>query len=335
MNQRQKSKIQEYLNYFKDNQSEALPHSMELDSGVSGKHILLVSSLGGDETPGAIAMIKLHKLLKNNPGTLLSGKITFLLGNPQGFRQNEAFLHKPLNSLFTNIPNNSYEGKRATSIQEYLLTVKPDLVLDFHSQAIGEMRMVTYRKEQMAHIGIIENISDISYYAAFKAGSIDGKLVSFCADHNIIAFALECGNIKSKKSIGISFDHMVRTLEYFEMVTNKRIPKLMSHRTVEQVQLFDIREAIVPNYNFHFVSNNVKTGLMIKKGEVYATYEGGHLVAHEDCFLFLPNKFARNGDQNAGFLCKIYKFKRDTDNLDTEQSTTPNEQDDANVEVEE
>ena len=313
MNQRQQLKLRDYLQYFRENQVEHLPHTLEIDTQVPGKHIVLVGTLGGDELPATIGMIKLHKLLKNNPGTLLSGKVTMILGNPQAFKQGESYLHEPLNKVFDSENGKSYEAKRAASIREYLLEAQPDLVLDFHTAPVGEMRMVVYPKEQMAQIGIIENISDISYYAAFKSEFLPGRLVSLCTTAGITAFSIECGNSKSKKSIGITFDHMVRTLEYFEMVKKKRIPQMMQHRIVETMQLFDIREVIVPLDGFRFSAFNVKTGMAIRKGDVYATTDEGPLVAHEDCFLFLPKKNATGRDKSAGYLCKIYKFKRDVE----------------------
>ena len=313
MNQRQKLKLRDYLQYFQENSVEFLPHTLEIDSGTPGKHIVLVGTLGGDELPAAVGMIKLHKLLKNNPGTLLSGKVTMVLGNPQAFKQGEPYLHEPLNKAFAQTDGKSYEAKRAASIRDYLLSASPDLVLDFHTAPIGEMRMVVYPKEQMAQIGIIEHVSDISYYAAFKSEFLPGRLVSLCTERGITAFSIECGNSKSKKSIGITFDHMVRALEHFEMVKKKRIPQMMQHRIVETMQLFDIREVIEPTEGFRFSAFNVKTGMAIRKGDVYATTDEGPMVAHEDCFLFLPKKNATGRDKSAGYLCKIYKFKRDVE----------------------
>jgi succinylglutamate desuccinylase len=321
MNQRQQLKLKDYLRYFLDNTSPNLPGSIEIDSGISGKHIVLVGALGGGELPAAVSMIKLHKLLKNNPGTLLNGKVTMILGNPQAFKQGDEYLHDPLNRAFKTETSNSYEGKRAATIKTYLAETKPDLVLDFHTSEIGEMRMITYPKEIMAQIKIMENISDISYYAAFKAEFLPGRLVSYCAEQSIPSFSIEAGNSKSKKSIGIIFDHMVRTLELFSMVKPKLIPQMMQHRIVETMQLFDIREVIKPVFGFRFTSQTVKTGLPVKKGEVYATYDGGHLVAHEDCYLFLPNKNAHYKDFDAGYLCKIYKFKNDSLKVEKDEVT--------------
>lgn len=328
MNQRQKFKIQDYLRYFKENASDLLPGSLHVDSGIPGKHITLIGTLGGDETPATVSMIKLHKLLKNNPDLLKSGKITFIMGNEQAFRQNVPYLHEKLNLAFKEVTSGSYEGKRAATIIEFLTTQKPDLVLDFHTSAIGEMRMIKYRKEQMAHIGIMENISDISYYAAFENGAIPGRLVDYATNLGLTAFSIECGNIKSKKSIGITFDHMLRTLEYFEMIEKKVVPKMMQDRVVETVQMFDVREVIKPGYNFRFNAHNVKTGMPIKKGEIYATFDGGYHVAHEDCYLFLPNKNARARDFDAGYLCKIYKFKRDVEKPENKEKESTEEVDD-------
>lgn len=311
MNQRQKSKIQEYLAYFKENSWDHLPYSMQVDSGKPGKHIVFVTSLRGDEIAGVIALIKLHKFLKKNSSILNSGKITIILGNAQALRQDTAFLHEDLNTLFTDKDSQSYEGKRASTLKQFFVDNSIDIILDLHTARVGEMRMIQYRAEQMPHISIMEAISDISYYASYQKGLIPGSLVSYLTDQGLVAFGVECGNSKSKKSIGIAFDHLVRTLEYFEMVEPKLIPKMMDNRKVTQIQLFDVREAIKPGYNFRFTNHLAKTGSPIKKGEIYATFDRGHLVAHEDYFLFLPNKQARAGDQNAGFLCKVYKFKKD------------------------
>lgn len=324
MNQRQHLKLRQYLNYFQTNQTDFLPHTLEITGKKEGKHLVLVGGLGGDELPSVISLIKLHKVLANHPDLLQSGKVTFVLGNPQAFKQGEAYLHEPLNTQFANFTGKSYEAKRAQSLRSYLEQTRPDLVLEFHTAPVGEMRMVVYPKEQMAKIGIIENISDISYYAAFNAELLPGRLVNFCTEAQIPSFSLECGNNKSKKSIGITFDHMVRTLEYFGMVAKGKIPQMMKHRVVETMQLFDIREAIIPRPGFRFAAFNVKTGMSIRKGETYAVTDEGPLVAHEDCFLFLPKKNATGRDKHAGYLCKIYKFKREIKS-DLKRSPHPEE----------
>ncbi len=312
MNPRQQNKIQEYLTYYHQNSWDKLPNSMCIDSGKPGKSIVFVGSLGGDELGGTIAMIKLHKFLSKNEQVLTSGKLIFILGNPQAFKQGVAKLHDHLNESFIAETTNSYEGKRAATLKEFFASEKPDLVLDLHTSSVGEMRMVQYRKEQMSRMGIMEAISDISYYVAYTEGLIPGSLINYLTDIDIVSFALECGNSKSKKSIGIAFDHLVRTLEHFEMVNQDiTIPKMMDDRTVPFIQLFDIREVIEPKRNFRFTDEEIKTGSVIKKGDIYATFEGGYLVAHDDYYMFLPNKQVRRGDSNAGYLCKIYKFNKE------------------------
>ena len=310
---REQAKGLRYSDYFKNHQkTDVIDGLMTTNSKNSGAKVLFVGGIHGDETAPLAAMIKLYKTFLAKPELLKKGEISYLLANPKAAEATKKFIDGNLNRLFGVDNNNTnYEEKRAKEINEYILKNQDfSVVLDLHTVTTGEFRLVIFNKKQSESVNFLEKTSDISYFASYENVFIPNTFMSIFNNLEIPAYGIECGNNKSIKSISVAFDQMVKTLEYFDMIEKDSIPLMAQFTKSEYMQIFDIRKSIQPHPDFSYVDPNIKTGSLIKKGQIYATYKNGYHISHEDMTVLLPKENPKKSDPNAGFLTKVYRLKR-------------------------
>jgi succinylglutamate desuccinylase len=303
----------DYYNYFQSNQEKnGLEFVLNLRSKNHGKNVLFIAGIHGNESAPVAAMLRLHKTLSLDTSILKTGEISFLLGNPMAFLENRRCLKHNINrSIDGGVNPNDPELQRQLEIKKYFKENNFDLIIDFHTILNGEFRLVVFEKNQSLGLPFLVQTCNIGYFANFQNQFKTGSLLSeFIGKKNTSAFGMECGNNKSIKSISIAFDQMVGSLEYLGLIEKNTIPKMKQLDNSESIQIFDIRENISIKPGFNYIDENVKTGTFLKKGQIYATYDGGYNIAHEDMNLLLPvNKPSLNSNY-AGYLAKMYRFKR-------------------------
>ena len=277
--------IQSQLDYFAKHQNTNFPFSFQINSGKSGKHLVFVGALHGNEPAGIEAMIKFHRHFVSNNLQLKAGKITFVLGSPESFVLGERFIDQNLNRAFINLGNNlvkdnqketklggglNYETKRATEFYRFFQHQKPDCLLDFHSVSNGDFKMVIFQNEKSQNFA--QKISPLEIHFLPHVEHLPGSLMELATDFGSIAIALECGNHKAKTAPDTALFHLQKTLEYFEMLD-------LSDFLPVEMESFDSRifyqtlSIIKPKPNFKFTNPQATTGTFVKKGEIFATFD--------------------------------------------------------------
>ncbi len=310
---REQVKGLKYSDYFKKHHKpDILDGLMVTDSGNQGDNVLFVGGVHGDETAPVAAMIKLYKTFLAKPELLKKGQISYLLANPKATSLTKKRVDSNLNRAFNkNSTNSGYESTRATEITNFVENNQNfSIVLDLHTVISGEFRLVIFNKKQTSAVNFLDATSDVSYFASYENEFIPNTFLSLFNSFDIPSYGIECGNNKSIKSISVAFDQMVKTLEFYNMIEKGSIPLMGLFTKSEYMQIFDIRKEIKPYPDFNFVDPNVKTGSIVKKGQIYATYRNGYHISHEDMHILLPVEKPRPTDQNAGFLAKVYRIKR-------------------------
>jgi succinylglutamate desuccinylase len=283
-------------NYFKEQQNGPIPFSLDVQHDQTGKHVVFIVGAHGNEPGAIIAAQKLHTDLITRPELMLNGKVSFILGNPEAVRRNQKFISR--------IKNGS-ESKRVEEISQYFETNPTiDLVLDVYSSVKNKPRIVFYSINDIEHLKLASKISRFSLFVNINEEMFPGTLILSASKHGILSYGVSMGNEMLDRSISIAYDMMVAALERNDIIEKKVLEREKLLRKPDIIDIYYPRETIKPQEGFEFANNTIKTSDQIKKGEIYATYQGGFYMAHEDSYVLLLTKKVKR--DNLGFLCKKY-----------------------------
>jgi succinylglutamate desuccinylase len=292
-------------NYFKEQQNGPIPFSLDVQHDQTGKHVVFIVGAHGNEPGAIIAAQKLHTDLITRPELMLNGKVSFILGNPEAVRRNQKFIYSDLNQSFTPRIKNGSESKRVEEISQYFETNPTiDLVLDVYSSVKNKPRIVFYSINDIEHLKLASKISRFSLFVNINEEMFPGTLILSASKHGILSYGVSMGNEMLDRSISIAYDMMVAALERNDIIEKKVLEREKLLRKPDIIDIYYPRETIKPQEGFEFANNTIKTSDQIKKGEIYATYQGGFYMAHEDSYVLLLTKKVKR--DNLGFLCKKY-----------------------------
>ncbi|MBC7471977.1 MAG: succinylglutamate desuccinylase/aspartoacylase family protein [candidate division SR1 bacterium] len=291
--------------YFKDNQNDVIPYIINISSQNLGKHIAFVIGAHGNEPAAIMAAQKLHKKLLEKPELLKSGKISFVLGNPEALKRDQKFVYSDLNQSFTPKVTNGSESRRVAELSEYFKTnTEIDLFLDIYTSTKNKPRVVFYVSNNFDDLKLISKVSRFGLYVNINAEMFPGNLILESHKNSIPSYAISFGNENINRSISVTFDMMVSALEKNDIIEKNSIEKEELLQTPHYIDIYYPRESIKVSEDFKFMNDDIKTGDHLKKGEMYASYKNGFHIAHEDSFVFLLTKKIKR--DNLGFLCKKY-----------------------------
>jgi succinylglutamate desuccinylase len=292
---------QDYYNYFQKNQNSALPFGIEYDSGVPGLHLMIVGSLHGHEPAGTIANVEIHKMFINGQMKLKSGKVTFVLGNPEAFLDNQRFIHKNLNRAFLDDIEQNVEGKRVSEFRNYFISNPVDYMLDLHSVSSGDFKFVVFFDDPELRSTAFD-LSPVGTHLIVNAQTLPGSLMEEASKYGAKSWVFECGNNSDPQTIEVGKYHIISSMIYFEMMdSDQKLPDL---NPSESVCVYTVKDYIVPGVGFEFIDPLTTTGSHVHKGQVYARLENGfEYIAAEDYYVVMPDLKPKPNDHDAGFLC--------------------------------
>jgi predicted deacylase len=298
--QLQKHQVQ--CNYFTLKNNIKLPFAFEINTGKAGKHCVIIGGTHGNEPAGVDSIIKFNQLLESGKIKLESGKITFILGNPEAYLVGKRFIDTNLNRTFLEDLPLGVEGERALEIRQYFDSIGGDFdyLLDIHSVSTGNLKIAVGVKEQ---IDFMEFIFD-------PKKDMVGTAIGEGIKRNAKSMGIECGNHQDPNCYKIGLDHITKLLEIsgnIEKNSSKNSTQTLKDQSSQnQIIIFKCIQKVVPKVGFKWVDGMIRTGSFVPKNTVYATFEnGGELVATQDCYALMPDRNPSPSDNDAGFLCGI------------------------------
>jgi predicted deacylase len=291
--------------FFKQNQNGPIPFSIEFISPNPGKHVVFIVGSHGNEPAGLIALEKIHGELTSSPELLISGKATFILANPEAVRRNQKFIYSDLNQTFNGKIKNGLESQRAEEIDDYFKNNQEiDLVLDLYSTLKNKPRIVFYNLNDVENLKLMSKVTRFSLFVNINNEMFPGALILSSCKYGILSYGVSFGNEVQERSISIAYDIFVAALERNNIIERNKLIREKSLRKPKEIDIYYPRESIKPVEGFAFENPALKTSDQLKKGEIYATYQGGFYMAKEDSFVLLLTKKVKR--DNLGFLCKKY-----------------------------
>jgi succinylglutamate desuccinylase len=300
----------EHIEYFhKYNNIDnnfTLSHAFQIDSHKKGIHIVFVGGLHGNESVGVESAIWFNNLIQSQNLQLHSGKITFILGNPQAYYSGERFIAQNMNRVFLNTFEENIESLRAKEIVEFLYHSGVDYLIDFHSVSIGDLQILCYGRNPV-NTPLLEGLK-INQHFIVTEKDIPGTLALYCNELNIGAVAIECGNHNSTNALAIAKDTLITTLRKFNIIDDSFISQInfigMKYSETT-MKIYNSIAPIKPSAGFKFVTEQIETDYKLKKDQLYAISDTQKYYAPQDCVLFLPDRNPKPTDHDAGFLADL------------------------------
>lgn len=295
------------LAYFQKHNNCHLPYCIEVSSNREGAHVVVVGTTHGNEPAGVKAMVAFHRQIQNGEVQLESGKVSFLLGNPQAYVQDQRYVDRDLNRSFNKPDSTTFEGRRAHDIIQYLEQNSGiAALLDLHSVSIGDFKICVYEIGKPRNLELTLSISEIPLHFAFHPAHMPGALVTDAGQRQICSLIVECGNHQSKQGMDTALNHMHALFAHYRVLPASAKALKKDGATIEQYESIN---AIKPGPNFRFLIPDVATGTKLAKGQVFAKDDNGEHIAPQACFIVVPSRVVKETDVDAGFLGSLNRLK--------------------------
>lgn len=294
------------LNFFTERQNTNLPYSIEIDTGIEGSSVAIVGALHGSEPVGVEASVEVINKIEGGEIDLKSGKLLFILGNPEGYLQNKRFIDSDLNREFINLEDaaqssSNYEKRRAIEIANFLKNYRADFLLDLHSVDIGDIQMELFDLEnpvpkELTNEKILRIILDKN---VMNGGLCQLPIFSS-------AMSMECGDHTSIFGKQRALIKISNILNFYELTDKLKFESKLEDEFIQNNNQYQLISPIIPQLGFKFTSATIHSEQFVAKNEIYATYiKNGklkNLRAAQDCYILMPCPNPNINDTDAGFL---------------------------------
>ncbi|GAB4143614.1 MAG: hypothetical protein OHK0017_01200 [Patescibacteria group bacterium] len=299
--------ISQNIKFFQDRNNINLPYAFQLKGGEPGPHILISGATHGHEVAGVDAIIRFNDWLKENGLEINRGKLTFLIGNPEAYRQSVRFVDYNLNRAFVAEPAPNLEGDRVRQIRKFTSLERVDFILDLHSVSIGDFKAVCYiinpKNTELAF-----KIGNLDTHYTFYEEHLPGMLIEEVEN----SLAIECGNNNLITTIDTAFEHIVNTVREYNLIDVEKLPVQfqITHKP-EFINVYESVDAIRPGPNFNWMIpvEELITDYPINKHQTYAVDNNGPKESPCDAVLLMPDANPKPGDADAGFIAVKHQVK--------------------------
>ena len=255
----------------------------------SGKHILILGAVHGNEIAGTIAQENIIRQIEQNIIRLKSGKITFVpIVNEKAHQMDARFVDVNLNRVVTyhQHPTNN-EEKIANDLIK--LIDECDVMVDLHSTHCPDdipFAFIDYPYEKnMELLSLIPVKTALAGWPQIYANQPD--ITNFCTEeyahkHHKSGITVECGYHKAEKSIDIATTTILNILSHFDVIEHDKPEK--NYPTVITLSSYVTKKSEGKlTQNFQHLDK-------IKQGEILALYENGETEkAPFDGYIIIPN----------------------------------------------
>jgi succinylglutamate desuccinylase len=240
-----------------------------------GNISFVMAGLHGNERCGVVALKEVISKIK-----IEKGVVFFALGNPKALEKNVRYTETDLNRMFREPKNivekESYEYQRAQVLKKYLK--KSDALLDIHASSVPKSRPFIICEENAKEI--IKNIpvkTVVSGFDEVEPGGSDYYMNRI----GKIGICVECGYIKSKKSVEVAKESIISFLKNRNHIKGKLSTKKQEHFLIYEKYMTKTEKFVLvkPFENFESVLKGQVIGVDGKE-EVKAKKDGFVLFAH-------------------------------------------------------
>lgn len=266
----------------------------DFDSGVEGKHLVVLGAVHGNEKCGTAAIRRAIAEIEAGEIELRSGKVSFLpICNPRAYAQNLRFTERNLNRYL--VPKEEkvhYEDH----LDEQICSVlgEADFLLDLHSyQSEGGPFIFLGTSDAENKFAQALGVNDFVYGwgEAFASSADANPNESIGTTDSVrlqggMGVTLECGHHANADAADVGHQGILRAMSYLKITDQQFAPVDKPTRCVKMQSVFYKQKAgdwAKPWKHYDSVS----------AGEVIAEYaDGEQIVAEKDGYIVLPKASA-------------------------------------------
>ena len=261
----------------------------------TGKNILILGAVHGDEIAGPLAQQEIIKAIENEDLVIQKGEITFIpIVNEQAHLNDTRFIDENLNRVIKHHENPiTYEQKIANLLIDEIK--KADVLLDLHSTHCPNDKPFAFIDHPTKqNLEFLKSIPvDVALAGWPEIYQHQPNIENNCTEEYAFlngtdAITLECGFHKAPEAVQIAKQSILNTLAHFEIIKSE--PLSVKEKNIITLKNFIIKEkegALTKKYT-HLDP--------VKKGEVVALYNDNQpLIAPFDGYIIMPNEKASIG----------------------------------------
>lgn len=252
----------------------------------SGKNLLVLGAIHGNEICGPRAIKNIIKKIKNNEIKIKAGSVTFIpICNFEAYKQNKRYIDINLNRIFEK--NKNPKNNEEIISQKIIKHIDDcDYLLDIHSiHTEGpSFTFMDKETEEIKNFVEIQNFNDImvGWNDLFKED--DKSTCGYALKHDKICTTIECGNHNDPNCIKIAETAIKNSLAFLEIADCKLSIDKNNRKFIKMEKVFYKEKE-------GYFTKNWKHLDIIKSGEVIAKYNDNKTIkAKKDCLIIMPHK---------------------------------------------
>lgn len=262
-------------------------------TNIDGPHLLIFGAIHGDEHAGTIATQKLIKRIDNGDIDIKRGTLTLCsICNPKAYDRDVRYIDVNLNRLFGN--TKTRDGYELSLIETLMSLIDDcDYHVDIHSTHVPKDPAFVCSEKTTGETYNFATALEIGNMMLCWGDVYDGE------DHSSEGYAnhkgkygvtVECGYHKDETAAKIADKAVYNALDYLNMVP-------LENKTISTPDTKYMFKKVIPfKEGYEFVKDWVQLD-PIKKGEAIFKYaDGRFFTADQDCFIAIPFKYAKPGD---------------------------------------
>lgn len=267
------------------------------DSGRSGKHLLVLGAVHGDEPCGTYACKRLMEEIEQGFLKLKTGKVTFIpICNPDAYDKNVRFVEQNLNRVFKRTPNpESYEAQLANILAPHVDDC--DYLLDIHSfTAEGEPFVFQdYDGESFEAFAKSLGVKDVmTGWVELYEGQGDlneGDTISYAYAQGKTAVLVECGQNGTEVADAVAYKTALSALGFLDILED------VDFGPVEGLNVVRFKELVCKDKEGTFLKDYQHMQAVPKGENVVRYQDGSTFEVTNDSYMLMPKANASLGEE--------------------------------------
>lgn len=274
----------------------------------------------GNENAGHIALQSIIDLLKTKEDQV-EGNFYAIFGNQEAYLQDQRFIHKDLNRIWTkshleeSTRKSAYvsEYNELSEIYNLLHSILKDKTgpiysIDLHTTS-GPTKPFIIMNDALINRDFVKYMG---YPVIFNIESfIEGALLSMLNDLGHVSIGFEAGEHKSKDSVSEFKIFCLKAIEKAGLIETKKLLNQDNNSisTPKKTRYFEIvyRQNLDPSDDFKIVGN-FPNFQKVKKGERIALLNDTSIYAPKNYQIFMP-LYQKKGEDGFFYIKRLSSFK--------------------------
>lgn len=264
---------------------------------VTGKNILFLGGVHGNETAGTIAQNEIISLIEKGEIKLKSGSVNFIpCVNMMANKMDARYVDENLNRVvrFHDNPITNEQKIANVLIKEIS---EADIMLDIHSTHCPndkEFAFIDYpTQDNLELLSLMPVESALAGWPQIYDGN--ENIENYCTEkyafeNNKTAITIECGFHKSEKAAQIAKKAILNVLSHYDIIDDEVTD-------VQEQQIIQLLNYEVKKADGKFTKDYAHL-TKIAKDEIVAVYDNGEVIKSDiDGYIIMPNHQALIGDE--------------------------------------